>query len=78
MDDLKLLFEKAEASQFLKGGNSRNWSATFDWLLKDGNIAKVLDGNYDDKQSGGGQAAADPKQTGSNPFLKMLKDRGEI
>lgn len=46
-DDFKRLFEKAEASDFLKGKNSRNWTANFDWLIKDGNMAKVLDGNYD-------------------------------
>lgn len=50
MDDFKVLFEKAEASDFLKGSNSSNWSATFDWLIKDANMAKVLDGNYDNKQ----------------------------
>ena len=49
--DLQRVFEKAEASTFLKGGNSRNWNATFDWLLKDTNIAKVLDGNYDNSPS---------------------------
>lgn len=49
LDDFKLLFEKAEASSFLKGANDRNWSATFDWLIKDSNMAKVLDGNYDNK-----------------------------
>lgn len=47
--DLQQVFEKAEASDFLKGANSRNWSANFDWLMKDTNIAKVLDGNYDNK-----------------------------
>lgn len=47
LDDLQKVFDKAEASSFLKGGNGRNWTATFDWLLKDSNIAKVLDGNYD-------------------------------
>lgn len=47
--DFQRLFEKAEASSFLKGGNDRNWSANFDWLIKDANMAKVLDGNYDDK-----------------------------
>jgi hypothetical protein len=50
VDDFKTLFEKAEASDFLKGNNSTNWSATFDWLIKDANMAKVLDGNYDNKQ----------------------------
>lgn len=47
LDDLKRVFIKAEQSSFLKGANDRNWSANFDWLLKDSNIAKVLDGNYD-------------------------------
>lgn len=36
----------AEESDFLKGKNDRNWSANFDWLIKDSNMAKVLDGNY--------------------------------
>lgn len=49
-DDFKTLFEKAEASSFLKGDNNRNWTATFDWLIKDSNMAKVLDGNYDKGQ----------------------------
>jgi hypothetical protein len=35
----------------LKGGNDRNWSATFDWLIKDANMAKVLDGNYDNNSN---------------------------
>lgn len=48
-DDFKLMFEKAEASDFLKGKNERNWSATFDWMIKDANMAKILDGNYDNK-----------------------------
>ena len=50
VDDLEVLFQKAEASDFLKGKNNRNWTATFDWLIKDANMAKVLDGNYDNKQ----------------------------
>lgn len=49
LEDFKSLFEKAEASSFLKGSNDRNWSATFDWLLKESNMVKVLEGNYDNK-----------------------------
>ena len=49
VEDFKTLFTKAEASSFLKGSNGRNWSANFDWLIKDSNMAKVLDGNFDDK-----------------------------
>lgn len=50
VDDFKNLFQMAESSEFLKGANNRNWQATFDWLIKDANMAKVLDGNYKDKQ----------------------------
>ena len=51
-EDFQREFEKAEASSFLKGQNNRNWMASFDWLLKDSNMAKVLDGNYDDHHPG--------------------------
>ena len=49
MDDFKTAFENAEGSSFLKGSNDRNWTATFDWLIKDSNMAKVLEGNYADR-----------------------------
>lgn len=48
-DDLQRAFTLAEQSDFLKGANNRNWSATFDWMLKDANLAKILDGNYTNK-----------------------------
>lgn len=49
MEDFRELFTRAEQSSFLKGKNDRNWSATFDWMIKDANAAKILDGNYTDK-----------------------------
>ena len=50
IESFKTLFEKAQKSSFLKGKNNSNWSANFDWLIKDNNMVKVLDGNYDDKE----------------------------
>ena len=47
--DFQTMFNKAEASSFLKGANNSNWTATFDWMIKDKNMAKILDGNYDNK-----------------------------
>ncbi len=60
-EDLKRVFEKAEKSSFLKGKNNRNWSANFDWLIKDANMAKVLDGNYDDKEDNYGNGSESDK-----------------
>lgn len=51
LEDFKMLFTMAEESDFLKGKNDRSWSATFDWLIKDSNMAKVLDGNYKNSAS---------------------------
>ena len=62
-DDFKTLFEKAEASDFLKGKNNKDWAATFDWLIKDSNMAKVLDGNYDNRS--GTQKMDKPKSKAS-------------
>lgn len=46
VDDFRKVFEIAEASDFLKGKNKRNWAADFDWLICDSNMAKVLEGKY--------------------------------
>ena len=74
IDDFQRLFEKANESSFLTGANNNNWTANFDWLIKDANMAKVLDGNYDNKPraSGGGGSG--------NPFMDMyykLKEEEE-
>ena len=49
IDDFKAVFEAAEASSFLKGEDG-GWKASFDWLIKEANMLKVLEGNYADKK----------------------------
>lgn len=49
-EDFRNLFKKAGSSSFLCGANQRNWTADLDWLIKDANMAKVLDGKYDDRE----------------------------
>lgn len=53
MQDFEALFNKAEASSFLNGTNGRGWSANFDWLIKEANMVKTLEGNYDNKATRG-------------------------
>ena len=74
LDDFKTLFEKAEASSFLKGKNNSNWSATFDWLIKDSNMAKVLDGNYDNKPVTYRQTGKSMKAEELNDFYNMAAE----
>jgi hypothetical protein len=76
VEDFQRLFDKAEGSTFLKGGNDRNWSATFDWLIKDTNMAKVLDGNYDNKSKPQQAIPArrNDKAQELDDFYKMVAD----
>lgn len=74
-DDFQSLFTKTEASDFLKGKNDRNWQATFDWLIKDSNMAKVLDGNYDNRAA----VKAAPRSVAAyNSFMQNSYDYDEL
>lgn len=73
IDDFATLFNKAEASDFLKGSNDRNWSANFDWLIKDANMAKVLDGNYDNRSG-----SSSSKKNGFSNFDQRKYDMDEM
>lgn len=50
LEEIKKAFTNAEESDFLKGKNDRGWRASFDWLMNENNLAKVLEGNYDNKK----------------------------
>lgn len=50
LEEIKKAFTNAEKSDFLKGKNDRGWRASFDWLMNENNLAKVLEGNYDNKK----------------------------
>jgi hypothetical protein len=41
------LFERANDSAFLSGSNGKWKGCNFDWLLKEENMIKVMEGNYD-------------------------------
>ena len=82
LDDFRTVFENAEASSFLKGSNDRNWSANFDWLIADKNMAKVLEGNYADKSKKYGRkepvpgwAVRTPEHYTNDPDFQMAIQR---
>lgn len=43
------LFLKVENSDFLSGRNGRWTSCSFDWIMKQSNLIKIMEGNYDNK-----------------------------
>lgn len=71
LDTFRELFTLAEASQFLKGKNNRNWTADFNWLMNSENMAKVLEGKYttDRQQFEQRQQAAPPGRVNTMDVL---------
>lgn len=45
------VFKSVLASDFLLGGNDRNWRPDFDWIFKAANYTKILEGNYNGKRN---------------------------
>lgn len=43
------VMEKVMASDFLRGRNDRDWQAGFDWIFKQQNFTRILEGVYDKK-----------------------------
>ena len=81
LDDFQKVFEKAEKSSFLRGDNERGFRASFDWLINEGNMAKVLDGNYDDrpnKQRAAPARAPAAANTRFNNFEQRNYDYSEL
>lgn len=48
---MQQVFDKAEASSFMRGDNKHGWRADFDWIFtNDTNWVKILEGKYDDRK----------------------------
>lgn len=47
--------DRAALSPFLTGQTGRGWRADFDWLCKAANFTKLMEGNYDPRNSDQGQ-----------------------
>lgn len=50
IEQMRIVFNKVQESDYLNGRTGNSWQATFDWVLKAENWVKVIDGNYDNKE----------------------------
>ena len=79
IEDIRVVFEKANNSTFLQGKNEYGWVATFDWLIEIDNFVKVNEDCY-----GSSQKIKEPipevskAQNGRNPdFLRLLENESK-
>lgn len=48
LERFREVFERAQSTPYLKGVNKHKMRAKFEWLINAENMAKILNGNYDD------------------------------
>ena len=75
--ELEKAFALAEESEFLKGANNRNWMASFDWIISDSNLPKVLEGKYANRASPNGTSSKSQSMWGEDDYIAKLA-RGEV
>ena len=51
IDAVREAITKAAQSDFLNGGGGRGFIASFEWIFRPNNFPKVLDGNFDNRQT---------------------------
>ena len=74
--EIEKAFALAEESEFLKGANNRNWMASFDWIISDSNLPKVLEGKYANRTSPNGNSGKSQSMWGEDDFVAKVI-RGE-
>lgn len=50
-ESIRTVFNLVLQSSFLLGGNDHNWKCNFDWIFKQANYTKILEGNYNGKRA---------------------------
>lgn len=76
-DKLCEAFKLANSSSFLCGDNTRSWTATFDWIMQESNLAKILDGNYENKDGTRFKQVNYAQNSRFNNFLQREKSEEE-
>lgn len=51
LEQITDVFDKAEASNFLKNGSGTWKGADFEWILNSNNFIKIMEGNYDNNKN---------------------------
>ena len=71
-EDINETFDKLSKSDFLRGYNNKNWSASFTWFIDLDNFTKVFNGNYDNRK---GKKEVEKEKTSEETYGGMSKER---
>jgi hypothetical protein len=71
VEEMSAVFDRVEKSDFLSGRNGKWAHCSFDWILKSENWKKIIEGNYDNRDS-------DSKSNGKNLTFDIDEYEREI
>ena len=77
LDGWRMAVDKAANSPMLCGGNSRGWVASFDFLTNQSSFTKLMEGNYDPRQSTSKQSTRADFDTAHREYARRV-GAGEI
>lgn len=79
IENIRVVFEKANNSAFLQGKNEYGWVATFDWLIEIDNFVKVSEDYFGSSRPLKEQVPEVSRaQNGRNPdFLRLLESESK-
>ena len=64
--------DRAARSPLLTGNNDRGWKADFDWLAKPKNFTKLMEGNYDPRNSNPSFGTSTGRGNRPDPALEQI------
>jgi len=65
--------KRVKDSPFLMGEGARRWHVTLDWVLSEGNLLKILEGNFDDPNFLTREKAEEIKQSHMDQMKEVLE-----
>lgn len=66
---------QVKGTPFLMGGGANGWRVTLDWILRDGSVLKVLEGNYGDLGKAEHDGESNPaRQAEKAAIIASIKD----
>lgn len=78
-ETLQEVFDKCEASYFIRGDNKRGWKADFDWIFTNSqNWVKVLEGKYDNQPNIYNAHGTAPKLSTAVGYGTTQSDRNAV
>lgn len=69
LTDFSEAIDKVKKSDFLQGKNKQGWMITFDWFILPNNFQKVLEGNYENRNT---------KESSGSAYMDAIKNRVNV